>query len=224
MQILSHAYNVEMVPSPRSVQGESPHWDLYTQSLYYVDVVGTEYTFLRYCPEENRVYGGNIDGEPRVSFIIPVAGTSDEFAVGLGLRVGVMRWNGKSPKAELLRIALDVSNFDEVATNNFNDAKADPYGRFFGGTLRKLECDNLTIQTYGNLYRFSADQPVEMLNSPHTVRVSNGMAFNVFTNKYYYIDSCDYNIKRFDYDPRTGDICRNNFYFPNFNRFLLELT
>lgn len=58
-----------------------------------------------------------------------------------------MRWDGKSPKAELVRIALDVSNFDEVATNNFNDAKADPCRRFFGGTLRKLECNNLTVQT-----------------------------------------------------------------------------
>lgn len=206
----SNAYNVEMIPSPRAVQGESPHWDAKTQSVYYVDYVGTKYTFLRYCPNENKVYGGNIDGEPRVSFIIPVVGTSDEYAVGLGRRVGVMRWDGRSPKAKLMRIALEVESGEEYAGNNFNDAKADPRGRFYGGTLRELECMNLTVPTHGNLYRFSVDQSVIALNMPHTVRVSNGMAFNKNANKYYFIDSCDFDVKQFNYNPKTGDICKQN--------------
>lgn len=146
-------------------------------SLYYVDVVGTEYSILRYSPLENRVYGAKVENEPRVSFIIPVAGTSDEFAVGIVHLVGVIRWDGKSPTAKVVRIALEVENGDEFKTNNFNDAKADPNGRFFGGTLRELECMNLTVPTYGNLFRYSVDNPVVTLNSPQIVRVSNGMAF-----------------------------------------------
>lgn len=186
--------------------GEGPHWDRKSQSLYYVDIDGTQYTVLRYSPSEDRIYGATIDGEPVVSFIIPVAGTSDEFAVGIVHRVGVIRWDGKSSKAKLIRIASEIEQCPEYQNNRLNDGKGDPYGRLFAGTMRKEECDNLEIPTYGNLFRFAAGQPAVTLNDPECIRISNGLAWNKKINKFYYIDSCAYDIKEFDYDPYTGAI------------------
>lgn len=186
--------------------GEGPHWDGKSHSLYYVDIFGTEYSVLRYCPLKHRVYGAKIDGEPVVSFIVPVARASDEFAVGIVHRVGIIRWDGQSPNAKLIRIADEVENCSEYRNNRFNDGKADPYGRLFAGTMRKEECDSPDIPTYGNLFRFAADEPAVTLNRPRSVQISNGLAWDEERNKFYYIDSCDYNIADFDYDPHTGEI------------------
>lgn len=206
-QVTLDAYTVEMIrSSPKSMVGESPHWDIRSQSLYYVDIFGTQYTVLRYCPAEDRVYGATIDGEPIVTFIVPVAETSDEFAVGLVHTVGIIRWDGKSPKAKLIRIALEVENCEKYQSNRFNDGKADPHGRLFAGTQRNETCDNLENPTYGNLFRFAADEPAATLNKPDSIRVSNGLAWNEKIKKFYLIDSCAYNIREYDYDPCTGDI------------------
>lgn len=201
------AYTVDLIPSsPKSVIGEGPHWDAKSASLYYVDIYGTEYTILRHCPAENKTYGANIDGEPIVTFIIPVHGTYDQFAVGLVHSVGIIRWNGKSSRAKLIRTALTVENCTEFKNNRFNDAKADPYGRLFAGTKREEGCKDLITPTYGNLFRFSVDQPAVTLNKPNTVRISNGLAWNEKIKKMYYVDSCALNIKEYDYNPHTGDI------------------
>lgn len=196
-----------MIPSsPRSVIGEGPHWDAGSQSLYYVDIYGTECTILRYCPAEDRVYCANIIDEPFVTFIIPVAGRSNEFAVGLVHTVGIIRWDGKSPLAKVVRIALTVELEAKYKNNRFNDAKADPYGRLFAGTKREEGCKDLVTPTYGNLYRVFAGQPSLLLQPPYNVRISNGLAWDEWINKFYYPDSCAFNIKAYDYNPCTGDI------------------
>lgn len=77
---------VEVLPSPKSQLGESPHWDEHTQSLYYSDIQGA--AILRYDFNENKIYSATIDGETSVGFIIPVANATktcefDEYALGL---------------------------------------------------------------------------------------------------------------------------------------------
>lgn len=106
---------------------KGPHWDEATQSLYYNDIYGKEASILRYDYKENKVYSAKVDGEPVVSFIIPVANTTDQYAIGIRKRVGIVEWDGVSPKAKLGPIAFEV---DEDDNNRFNDAKADPIGRY----------------------------------------------------------------------------------------------
>lgn len=127
-------FKVEIVPSPKSELGEGPHWDDKTQSLYYVDIYGKGESILRYDYKENKVYSAKVDGEEVVSFIIPVANTIDQYAVGIRKRVGIVEWDGVSPKAKLGPIAFEV---DEDDNNRFNDAKADPMGRFYGKYILK---------------------------------------------------------------------------------------
>lgn len=205
-QMASPTFKVKLVSSPKSVLGEGPHWDADSQSLYYNDIYGTEFSILRYDLSENKTYGATIDGEPVVSFIIPVAGTTDQFAVGIGRRVGIVQWDGKSPKGKLLRIALEVEHADEFKENRFNDAKADPTGRLYAGTMRKEDCGDLFKLSHGALYTFAANESVTTLRDP--VRISNGLAWNEKKNKFYFIDSCDLNVKEFNYDPATGSICK----------------
>lgn len=41
------------------------------------------------------------------------------------------------------------------------------------------------------------------------IGVSNGLTWNEKTNKFYYIDSVDLDVKEFDYDPKSGNICES---------------
>lgn len=210
----SVAYKVEEVPSPKSSLGEGPHWDVESQSLYYNDIIGKEFSILRHDVKENKTYGATIDGESYVSFIIPVAGTKDQFAVGIRRRVGVVQWDGISSKAKLVRVAFEVEQSDEFKDNVFNDAKADPTGRFYGGTMNaftvtgknaKVFEDVITNRASGGLYKYASNEKVVQLLK--SVGISNGLTWNEKTNKFYFNDSCELNVKEFDYDPATGHLC-----------------
>lgn len=201
----SSAYKVEKIPSPQSTLGEGPHWDNETNSLYYVDIMKKDFSIHRYDVTENKIYSANIEGESYVSFIIPVAGATDLFAVGIGRRVGVIQWDGKSSGAKVVRIVFEVEQ-------TFNDGKADPTGRLYCGTItqsgEKLEVfDDIFKNTNYTcaLYKYDAKNKVVQVRDK--VRLSNGLAWNEKKKKFYYVDSCDLNVKEFDYDPDTGDLC-----------------
>lgn len=129
------SYKVEVVDSsPISVLGEGPHWDVERQSLYYNDIYGDKQSISRYAYDEERTYNAVIPGHPVISFIIPVDGTRDQFIVGSGKKIVLIQWDGKSVQAKALKTVGEIeSNMPE---NRFNDAKCDPYGRFYGGTMR----------------------------------------------------------------------------------------
>lgn len=58
----------------------------------------------------------------------------------------------------------------------------------------------------GTFYRYTnKEQFVALKNN---IGVSNGLTWNEKTNKFYYIDSCDLDVKEFDYDPKSGNICK----------------
>lgn len=206
----SAAYKVEKLPLPKLSLGESPHWDAKSKSLYYVDIIGSDLSIFRYDATEKKSYGAKIDGESYVSFIIPVEGTTDQFAVGIRRRVGVIQWNGKSSNAKLLRIAFEVEQSDEFKENVFNDGKADPTGRLYAGTLRnapaKVFDDIFKNRTPSGFYKYAANERVVKLLD--TMQISNGLTWNAKKNKFYLIDSCDFDVKEFDYDSVTGDLCK----------------
>lgn len=213
-------YKVEIVEaSPKSVLGEGPHWDEMSQSLFYNDIYGTEGSILRYDFAENKVYSAKIDGEPVVSFIIPVANTIDQYAVGIGRRVGIVQWDGKSPKAKMGPIAFDVEQHSKYVHNRFNDAKADPVGRFFGGTMRLEEKGDLFINPCGTFYKYTKGEGVKDLL--HNIHCSNGLAWNEKAGKFYYIDSCKLNVLEFDYDQKNGEICEYEIFL-SYQSILME--
>lgn len=90
-------------------------------------------------------------------------------------------------------------------TNRWNDAKADPAGRLFGGTMRLEECGDIFEAAEGSLYRVARDQPLANLKTD--VGVSNGLTWNERTGKFYFIDTCTLDVKEYDYDVKTGEIC-----------------
>lgn len=57
----------------------------------------------------------------------------------------------------------------------------------------------------GSLYRIDADGSVHKLASD--IDISNGLCWDVARKAFYFADSFEYTVRRYDYDIETGDIC-----------------
>ncbi|XP_055301185.1 regucalcin-like [Sitodiplosis mosellana] len=202
------SFKVEAVASPKTIISTRCHWDEQMQSVYYNDVEGVIY---RYDYKENKVYSATVDGESAIGFVIPIAnpkkpGETDEFAVAFGRRVAVVRWDGVSPIAVIESTAFEVEQGKEK--NLFNAAKADPTGRFYGGTMRSIEVEDIFIENKllpeGALYKYAKEGGIsELVNN---VIISNGLAWNEKEKKLFHIDSGKFYVKEYAWDPATGDI------------------
>ncbi|XP_068157838.1 uncharacterized protein [Drosophila tropicalis] len=195
------SYIVEALPDSYAYLGEGPHWDVARQSLYYVDLERAG--LHRYDYKQNKVYKAKVENETFATFIIPIEGNTQEFAVGCDRRVSIVSWDGVSPVAKVVRTLFEVQA--DLKDNRLNDAKVDPRGRLFGGTMCRT--GNVFIQRKGELYSWQAGGQVKLIKSD--VGISNGLAWDEKAKKFYYVDTNDYEVKAFDYDVETGGVCNS---------------
>lgn len=183
--------------------GEGPHWDVERQSLYFVDIVAP--AILRYDPKNGEIYRATIkDDDSPIGFFIPVAGTKDEFIVGAKRRVLLIRWDGKSGQASVLKSLVEVDQ--DFFGNRINDGKVDPNGVLYFGSMGDEGRFDLAEVRVGTFYRFTNGTGAVALKK--NVGISNGLTWDVKRNKFYYIDSVARDVKQFDYDSVKSEICK----------------
>lgn len=199
---------MEVLKSPRSTCGEGPHYDMKTRNLYYVDINDKNSSVLCYSLDNNKVYQAFIDNlDGAITFIIPVKSAKNQFVISIGLKVVIIYWNGRSSKAKVIRKLFEVECGPKYGNSRFNDAKADPYGRLYAGTMNVDSCDDAYKYTpFSSLYEYQKKKCVE--RSISNVYISNGLTW--IGSKFYYVDSCAYDVKEYEYDSETGDICEFN--------------
>lgn len=201
-----------MVPIP-NVFGDSPHWDVQTQSLYYTDAFSETFDIYRYDYNENKIYAAKVLGESIVGFIIPVKGFKNQFAIGSGDRiVKIIRWDGISNTATVLRNVFAVEQDPSFSKNHWHIAKVDPKGRFYGGTFREVLCKSSSDPS-GSFYRYTRNRGLE--RSMGQIKVSNGIEWNVKTNKFYHVDACKFTIREYNWRPKNGKLCKFTFGYSN---------
>lgn len=184
----------------RCVLGEGPHWDVKSKSLYYVDILAP--AIFRYNSKNGEIYKAKIkDNDEPIGFIIPIEERDDEFVVGAGREVLLIRWDGRSAFATALRVLGEVDKFKSA--NRINDGKCDPHGRLFFGTMGD-ETSDLKANPTGSLYHFSTKSGAENLKG--SIGIGNGLTWNEELGKFYYIDSVTQDIKVFDYNSTTVKI------------------
>ncbi|KFB37626.1 AGAP007793-PA-like protein [Anopheles sinensis] len=178
---MAESYKVETIP-PYTELGEGPHWDIPSQSLYYVSL--TNGLIYRLDYKENKVYCASI-------------GLRDCFVIGDGGRLLMIRWDGLSKKASIVK---ELANTGPKDTHNrFNDGKVDPWGRLYAGTMLHESVGSPFEKATGSLYRFCAASG-KLVEQDRNIYISNGLAWNRQTNKFYYVDSGANNIKEYDID------------------------
>jgi len=180
--------------------GEGPHWDVETQSLYYVDIFGKH--IYKYTPSTKKLTKANIG--KHVSFIIPVEGSKDRFLISMDRELVVITWDGVSPQVSKLEKIAEVENRPGVDGNRFNDGKADPTGRLWTGTMGHEPVVGNVDPKKGSLYSLGSNGQVK--HHVSDVHISNGLAWSADLKKFYYIDSGERRVDQFDFDAKNQTI------------------
>lgn len=167
--------------------GEGVLWHPVRQSLWWVDIL------------QKRVFESDLSAqavrsfevESYVSALMPAAG-GDLIAT---LRDGIHQLDPISGKTRLLAAPPE----HDPVTLRFNDAKCDPRGRLFAGTIA-LDGS----KEKARLYRIDADRSTQVVRE--RVSISNGLAWSPDQRTLYYIDTPTQCVHFFDYDPAIGAI------------------
>lgn len=96
-----------------------------------------------------------------------------------------------------------------------NDAKADPLGRLFCGVMPVKEGAAVFVHTAdARLYRHEKGQTNGQLVIDE-LGIPNGLTWDSKKKKFYYVDSLAFDIREYDYEEKTGNICKfiSFFYF-----------
>ncbi|MET3926933.1 SMP-30/gluconolactonase/LRE family protein [Devosia sp. 2618] len=175
---------VRCVVDAANILGEVPVWDVTEQALYWVDIEGK--LLQRLTPAT-----GKVDRWETPERICSVAvreqgGLIVAFASGLAFYdpdSGAIEWIAR-PEAHL-------------PGNRFNEGKVDRRGRLWAGTMD----DSLTSHTAG-LYRLDPDKSLHKVLGD--VGISNCFVWSADNTKFWFADTLDKQISRFDYDHATG--------------------
>lgn len=147
--------------------GEGPAWNHELNALHFVDIFGKK--VFTYFPETNSV--SSFDTVLSPGAVIPT--DSSKLLIAMNDGIYFSNYDGK----ELNR---EISIEPEIENNRMNDAKCDPKGRLFAGTMGDGNSPT------GSLYKISPKQIEKVLGD---VTVSNGLAWTENGTKLYYIDS-----------------------------------
>lgn len=177
--------DADVVVHKHPEHGEAPAWDDRDGSLLWVDIPG--------CSLHRHLPGDRTDVvvtlAQQVSAAVPRAKGGLLLAVEDGLAY--------LDDGEALDLFAPVVVDDPDV--RFNDAKCDPAGRFWAGTMAFEATEGA-----GKLYRLDLDGSVEKILDHLTI--SNGMAWTSDRRRMYFIDSPTGGIDAFDYDLGTGTV------------------
>jgi sugar lactone lactonase YvrE len=178
--------SVEVFADLRADVGEAPHWDERTKSLLFVDLTGG--AVFRY--DQSGVKAGSFHVGQEVGAVVPRRGGGLALAVRDGIGVA-------SDTGEGFELAAPVER--GISSNRMNDAKCDPAGRLFAGTMAFDFSPHSAA-----LYRVEPDWSFERVVGD--VTQSNGIAWSPDGARMYFIDSATQGVDVFDYDVNTGSV------------------
>ena len=169
-----------------AVLGEGPVWDAARQRLWWVDIERCELHCLDPATDEDRVW----KMAHRIGFAVP----TNRGDLIVGTQRGLARF---SPENGALTPIADPEN--HLPENRFNDAKCDPAGRLWAGTMAVSEAPGL-----GSLFR--VDASLNVTRMVENVSISNGLAWSLDERTMFYIDSPTRRVDAFEFDPASGTL------------------
>ncbi|HEX6356158.1 SMP-30/gluconolactonase/LRE family protein [Actinophytocola sp.] len=178
----------QVVLAAQAQLGEGPVWDARSSTLRWVDI------------ERGEVHRFD-----------PASGTDTFFEVGEAVGTVAVRAAGGLVLATRTGLCTCLDDggrrtlLHEVDTDppggRFNDGKADPWGRFWAGTMGEDGVDGA-----GALYRLDPDHTLHQVVTG--VSISNGLGWSPDGTTMYYADTETGGVDAFDHDPSSGTLTR----------------
>jgi sugar lactone lactonase YvrE len=187
--VTEHAANLVILEPtelalPHAELGEGPHWDVPTQTLYWVDIPA------------GRVHRRDADGVHKswdvgmpVGAVVPTSAGALCLAAGNG-------FYGLDPETGAI---AEIAAAPGLPHTRMNDGACDRAGRFFAGSM-----DDDEAPGRGAFYRLDPDHTVTKVYDG--IGLSNGVGWSPDERLMYYIDSLAYRVDVIDYDPETGEL------------------
>src|SRR5579863_3528571 len=178
----------ELVADCRCSVGEGPVWDARDGALLWVDIVTGDVFHLAIASGElTRMTLGQ-----EVSAVLPRA--SGGYLLTLQDGVAAVASIEQGAPVELLA-PVEL----ERPENRLNDAKCDPAGRLWGGTMARER-----TPAAGALYRLDAD--LTLTRVLDGVTLSNGLGWSPDATRMYFVDSVPRTLDAFDFDLPSGAV------------------
>lgn len=193
---------IKPVSDDRYGLGEGPYYDENTQKLYMVDAFVGDFIChdLKNKTSEKRHF------DDVVTFIIPHAADGNKFVVSKNKSICELDWAQGTLK--------ELAQVEPGASTRFNDAKCDPRGRLWAGTMG-LEISPAVVEPeQGSLYSFDGKQVRHHVDK---VSLSNGLTWSNDRKTMYYVDSVKRLLYGFDYDDASGTLNNQRVIF-DFNK------
>lgn len=177
-----------------AILGEGPVWSAREHALYWVDILG--HRLHRYAPAAaQQQTTWQFDEE-----ITSVAECGNEKGLLVTLRHRLAYFD---PSTEKLEPFLEVES--ELPGNRFNDAKCDPLGRLWAGTM-DFGCKEPT----GSLYRVGPDRMPAKMDSGYPI--TNGPTWSADYRTMYYNDTFHGRVYAFDFDLERGELSNKRLF------------
>jgi sugar lactone lactonase YvrE len=177
-RLIESIKGLEVAAKIQAIVGEGPAWNEELGLLHSVDIRG------------NKVYTYN-----------PALGTLESFATKSAPGAVLPTTTNELAIAlvdGIYRVDLEGNNLEnlfmieaEILGNRMNDAKCDPNGVLFAGTMGDKKSPT------GSLYRINSKGFEQVC---HDITVSNGLAWNPDGSTMYYIDSGKSSVQVSDFD------------------------
>ena len=183
--MLEGSASVACVVDAKNILGEVPVWDVAEQALYWVDIEGK--LLQRLTPATGAVERWAMPERIACFALRETGGLIVGFASGIAfydLETGAIDW---------------IARPDPVPTNRFNEGKCDRRGRFWAGTM-----DDRLSDHSGSLFRVDPDRTVTKVLGG--TGISNSIVWSLDDREFYFADTLDSVIERFDYDAAGGTI------------------
>ena len=204
------ASEVECVVPAGDICGEGAVWHPEQEALYWTDV--NRFLVHRYSPSAKTTQSWLFE-EPVVS--VNLTTTSDRLLLVLATQIAF--WNpSKHPALETIHALPTAPDM------RFNDAKIDPRGSLWAGTMRNNvgpSGENLDVEfTDAVLYRLDPDGSVT--EWMHQIGISNTVAWSPDQSTFYFGDTIANALYAFAFDRNTGAISARRPFLVDFEHGL----
>ncbi|MGV3527881.1 MAG: SMP-30/gluconolactonase/LRE family protein [Flavisolibacter sp.] len=176
---------MEVVSESFSLLGESPVWDEYSQTFYWVDILNG--MIHRYHIQTKE--------QETISVHQPVGSVC---LTRSGRMIAALQ-NGIHFVGADGRLELMVDPEANIPNNRFNDGKCDATGRLWAGTMSM----NGEVKA-GSLYCLETKKNVSKKLSG--ISVSNGLAWSPDNSLFYFIDTPTQSVQAFEFDLSSGQL------------------
>jgi xylono-1,5-lactonase len=179
-------YQIRPVWTGRAILGEGPVWSPTLERLIFVDIRGAR--LIAWSPADGNAREWSL---PEACCWLIERADGDGFLAGLRKRIVHLRLDWTKGPEVVRQVAWPEA---DLSDNRFNDAKADPWGRVWAGTM-----DDQEKEKSGWLYRIDPDGTVTRHDGPYTV--SNGPAISADGRTLFHTDSAAREVYAFDLAP-----------------------